>query len=143
IVYLVAKGTLKQDFLYIPYTNPLVLFSAISLFLCFERLKITRGTKIISLVSSLSFGVYLISDHLLVRKFFMTDRFACLTNYPFYLFILYVFLWGMVIFAGCITADYVRLLLFRVLHIKNLSVRIGNFIQTGLLFICNIFKNMI
>lgn len=130
IVYLVAKGTLKQDLLYIPYTNPLVLFSAICLFLCFEKINIRKGTKIISPVSSLSFGVYLISDHLLVRKFFMTDKFICFANYPFYLFILYVFLCGIGIFAVCIIADYVRLVLFRLLHIKNLSVAISNFIQT-------------
>ena len=75
--------------------------------------------KMIMLISPLSFGVYLLHDHPLVRSYVMTDRFAFITNGSVSKMLLLFFGTIFSVFAiGC-CVDAVRSKLFRMLHIHE------------------------
>jgi surface polysaccharide O-acyltransferase-like enzyme len=76
----ISGFTLDSSFL-IHYTSPFIVLAAISLLLIFGSMNFSESVKkMIMLISPLSFGVYLLHDHPLVRSYVMTDRFAFITN---------------------------------------------------------------
>jgi surface polysaccharide O-acyltransferase-like enzyme len=79
--------------------------------------------KIISFIGPLTFGVYLIHDNPIIRGVIMRDL---LKNYPrrLPLNIVYkiILLEGLKIFGFCITIDYLRNLLFRILQIRKICI---------------------
>ena len=75
--------------------------------------------KMIMLISPLSFGVYLLHDHPLVRSYVMTDRFAFITNGSVSKMLLFFFGIILAIFVVGCCVDAVRSKLFQLLHIRK------------------------
>lgn len=73
----------------------------------------------IMLISPLSFGVYLLHDHPLVRSYVMTDRFAFITNGSVTKMLLLFFGAILAIFVVGCCVDAVRSKLFQLLHIRK------------------------
>jgi len=124
----------KKDFrlsIFKKYTNPIVLFQAISLLMFFSKLKIKNNflKKLISFFTPLVFGVLLFHSRILhletkiLNNFFnklkdMND------NYYFY----YIIFYAIFFFFLCALVDYLRLLIFNLLKIKEISIIIENII---------------
>lgn len=104
----------------IHYTSPFIVVSAMSLLLVFGSMNFSDfAKKMIMLISPLSFGVYLLHDHPLVRSYVMTDRFAFITNGSVTKMLLLFFGAIFSVFAiGC-CVDAVRSKLFQLLHIRK------------------------
>lgn len=75
--------------------------------------------KMIMLISPLSFGVYLLHDHPLVRSYVMTDRFAFITNGSVSKMLLFFFGIILAIFVVGCCVDAARSKLFQLLHIRK------------------------
>lgn len=104
------------------HTSPTILFNSIALLLLFTRLKFKRGwvIKIISLLSSLSFGVYIMHAHPQISNFFFLDKpFAVFADYPIPLMLLAVLGSAAAMFAFFGAIEWLRIRLFDVLKLKK------------------------
>ena len=101
------------------YTSPSVLMSAISLLVLFSRINIQ--SKIVPFVSSLTFGIYLFHTDRFIRMFFIEGFFTFINNYPFLLSLLMIFGIALLIFVISAVIEYLRIILFRYLHIDKFS----------------------
>lgn len=111
--------------LLINYVSPFMLIAAIALLVFFINLKVSpKLTKVITLVASLSFSVYLIHTHPLIFEYILKDRFAFLASENPVVMTAGVLLFVIGIFIVCAVADYLRLFLFKVMRIQQLLVRI-------------------
>lgn len=100
--------------------SPTILFAAVFLLLFFERIRISSFWKrIICFCSPMAFGVYLIHNHPLVFYYLMKDRFSEYVGFPWILEILAVFGTAVCINLICYMIDFIRLELFRRLHIRE------------------------
>lgn len=104
----------------IHYTSPFIVLAAMSLLLIFGSMSFSESVKkMIMLISPLSFGVYLLHDHPLVRSYVMTDRFAFITNGSVSKMLLFFFGIILAIFVVGCCVDAVRSKLFQLLHIRK------------------------
>ena len=104
------------------HTSPTILFNSIALLLLFTRLKFRRKwvTKIIGLLSSLSFGVYILHAHPLISNFFFLDKpFAVFADYPIPMMLLSVLLSAAAMFAVFGAIEWLRIRLFEALKVKK------------------------
>ena len=110
-----------------------MLISAVSLLLLFERIQFKAlPIKIISIISPLTFSVYLIHDNTLIREHFIKDKFIWITNYSAPVQVVLILSVAVAIYIICIAIDYVRELLFKGLRVKNLVTRAENLIKNKL-----------
>ena len=104
------------------HTSPTILFNSIALLLLFTRLKFKRSwvIKIISLLSPLSFGVYIMHAHPQISNFFFLDKpFAVFADYPIPLMLLAVLLSAAAMFVFFGAIDWLRIRLFDALKVKK------------------------
>ena len=102
------------------YSSPTILLSAIALLAIFAQMdSIPRwACRGIGFLAPVSFGVYLIHDHPLVRQFLVSKKLAGLVHlHPLY-FIFSVLAIVLSVYLLCSLIDYVRLLIFKGLRIK-------------------------
>lgn len=125
-------GGVQYDTLFISYTSPFIFISSVCLLVFFSQLHIQRFKKCIIEVSSVAFGVYLISEHPLVRAKFITDRFIPYTNLPWYLMLLYCLLTSIVIYSICSVLDYIRKKVFSAMHIPPLCEKLAQRLKSFL-----------
>lgn len=123
-------GKTKYSALFISYISPFIVLGAICLFLFFLRLNINRGKKFITQASSVSFGVYLISENTYVWNAFVKDKFIKYIDRPWYLMICYVLFGAIIIYICCSFIDYIRKCLFSLLHIRSLCDGFFGFVKS-------------
>lgn len=112
-------GEVRAGNSFIRYESPFVFMSAIFLFLFFSNIKISSVWKrIIAFVSPMSFGVYLVHTHPIVFAK-MGNRFSEYAALPCVLEILAVLGTAAVIYLICSLIDYIRLRIFKILHIRE------------------------
>ena len=112
------------------YNSFTMILQSISLILFLTNINYNKYiAKIISFFAPLTFAVYLIHDNLIIRGVIMRD---ILKNYPRRLPLntVYkiIFLKGLKIFGICIGIDYLRNILFRILHIRKICILIEKLI---------------
>jgi surface polysaccharide O-acyltransferase-like enzyme len=94
--------------------------AAIFLLLFFANLKISNFWKrIIGCLSPMAFGVYLIHIHPLVLFGIFKDGFTEYASLPWVLEILAVLGMAAVIYLICSLIDFIRLQIFKALHIRR------------------------
>ncbi len=128
-------GVLPKDiritdtFLY-DYNSIFVYLGSIFLFLSFLRVRVPAwADKIVLFFAPLTFGVYLIHDNSLLRPILWEKlSIAQFAGNPIILpLVLIVTVLGIFVTAGCI--EWLRTILFRVLHIQSLIDRIATRVQ--------------
>ena len=123
------KGSLKPDLL-VQYTSPTMVIGAVFLVSAFAKMnfKRTAPKKIISHLSPLAFGVYLIHCHpILAGK--MTRLFwdkpgyelVHIAKFPIWYGLLAVVCSALAIFAICLFIEWLRFLLFKLIRVKKFS----------------------
>ncbi len=103
----------------VSYIFPTIVISSIALLLLFANLKLGWAKRIISFFTPMTFGVYLIHENPLVKEVFILDKTKPLTdNSP--LTSIPILLGSILtVYLVCSLIDYLRLLLFKVLRIKE------------------------
>lgn len=108
------------------YTSIVNIFASIFFFIFFVKLKIkeSKVSKIISKISTLSFGCYLIHVHPLVFTYIWRGLFAFVLSYN--AIIAFVIIVGMTIciYFSCVLIEWIRSKLFQIMHINQLFQRL-------------------
>ena len=102
------------------YCNPLIIISSISYFLLFKTFNIKN--KIITYISTLTFGVYLIHDNKLIRKVLYNS----ILNIPLEtihtnIIIPKIIIYTLLIFLVCSIIELIRKYIFKYIYNKKLS----------------------
>ncbi len=117
-------GIIREPSFLVSYTSPLIVITGLCLFFVFVNLK-PRGVvkRVIAFLSPLTFGVYLIHTQYYSWAY-LTDRFTKAAHMNFVYLIFYILFVSFAIYALCSVADYVRVHIFNILKIKELSYKI-------------------
>lgn len=121
ILTLYFLGEVRAGNYLISYKSPTIFLAAVYLLLFFEKMEISPSWKrVIRIFSPIAFGVYLIHNHPLVCSYFLKNRFVGYAALPWLVEILAVL--GTAIFINliCYAIDFVRLELFKRLHIRQM-----------------------
>lgn len=126
----------KRDLL-ISYTSPTILLSAIMYLILFSKMKFNIIIeKIIQFGASSSFAIYIINETPLIRDNLINNRFInlamSLTKQMYFHVITFSFLFVI----ASILIDKIRILIFKVIHVKPLSILMANNINKLLNKIC-------
>ena len=107
--------------IFINYVSPTIIISAIALFLFFLKVDIQNefANKIIKILATVSFSVYLIHTHPLVFEYILKDHFIVYLDYSPLGLVAAVLLTTMGIYILCSMIDYIRVALFKLLHLEE------------------------
>lgn len=123
--------TVKGTFI-INYCSPFVLMSSIGLLILFSNMHIKgRSTSIIKFFAPLTFGVYLIH----VNPFLWESGeglFEHLASRSIFVILLYIVVVTAAVFLSCSMIDYIRLLIFKSLKVKQASDKVVQYISKKL-----------
>ena len=86
--------------------------------------------KIISFFAPLTFGIYLIHNHLIVRTKVFSKNYIWLLKYQNYKLLLFEGFESLKIFIFASLIDYIRFLVFKILRIREICIFISNYIDT-------------
>lgn len=115
-----GKEHIELSDFFVQYNSPFILLGAIFLVLIFIKLNINSG-KIIDKVAKVSFGVYLISDHPVIREVFVTKNLAGVWKWKWYGMVIYVLGMAFLIYVVCSAIEYIRKKCFEFVNAKCLG----------------------
>ena len=123
----------------VSYISPTVTLAAVFIVCGFAKIKIKRAPvkRVISLLCPLTFGVYLIHCHPVVAKR-LQDAFVWVGEKPAPLALLITIGISLAIFSACMLIDGLRLLIFKLLKIKELSAFLERLIKKPIYFLLRI-----
>ena len=115
----------------VDYTAPSSVIIAIILINIFSDFNIENKyiVKIISFFAPLTFGVYLLHNHVLVRDNIIRNYFLYILKYKSFKLIFAEIYCSIKVFLICSIIDYVRYILFKLLKIRELCILIEKFIN--------------
>lgn len=119
------------------FDNPIVIVQSIIYFLIFDSLKIKNN--FISKLSSLTFGIYLIHDNLLVRGKLYNEFYKISFKYSFFNIYGRIFISSLIVFVICIFAEFIRKKIFKLLSKTKISKKLK---ETTIKFFYEIGLNM-
>ena len=146
LFFIIIIGSSKAYLIYkyntgmIDYSAPSSVLIAVSFIKIFSNLKITNKyiIKLISFFSPLTFGIYLLHNHGLVRIHIVRNNyFSWILKYKSFKLIIMEIYCSVLIFIICSILDYIRNLLFKLFKIRQLCiliVKIINYIGSIIIF---------
>lgn len=106
------------------YSSPFTVMAAISLFMIFKRLDVVPSIrKMIALISSLSFSVYIIHYNKNIWTF-LSNQILKYAEYNVGVILVLIVLTVLIIFSACILIDFVRTKIFTFLKIKKIFLKL-------------------
>lgn len=137
IVYFIKSPKKKID-LNIDYCSPAEVIISFSIIMIFSNINIKNKylIKMISFFAPLTYGVYLIHNHLLVRNYIIKNNFQWLTKMKLYNFFIIEILCSFVVFLLCSLIDFIRLLIFNTLKVRQIIIIILKIIKNFIDKIC-------
>lgn len=118
----VVGGDINLDFMFISYTSITVFLGAIFLFLGFLNIRVGKApAKVIAFLSPATLGVYLIHVHPLVFQNVIRDAFATYSTATPAVLAFCVIAVTLGVYLCCTIIDLLRIRLFMLLHIPQLS----------------------
>ena len=122
------------------YTSPSQVIIATCFIIMFSKIniKFVFIQKVISLFAPLTYGVYLLHNHKIVREKVISGNYSWLLKYHSFKIITMELLESLKIFLYCSFIDYIRFLLFKIFRIKQICIFISYLIDkisNGILYI--------
>lgn len=121
-----AQSTISSG-VFVDYLSPTIIGCSIFLLGVFSRIKsVPKFLKgLLKFFVPVSFGVYLVHEHLLVRTYLLGNSmvFAAELNSMQFLVVIFSVVIGIYIFGSLV--DYLRLILFEILRIKSLANKLS------------------
>lgn len=133
VVFPMTKNSflLGHTYYFTTYDSPTVLLMAIAWLCLFSKLNFNSSLqKIISFFSTSAFSVYLIHDNRHIRKIFITDAFTFVNEYNPIILVLIVLGVIIAILISCTLIDKIRILLFRIFKVDNISIFIERIVKS-------------
>lgn len=123
-------GTTQDGAVLTKYTSPTILFSGIALLLLFSKLSIPdKMHSMIKTFSSMSFGIFIIHVHPLIHLNVLKDQFIHYVDYNPINFLVSIILTSLLIYFFCSIIEYIRILIFKYLHINQISQSIEKYLM--------------
>ncbi len=120
-----VSGEVVNEGMFIKYVSPTIVICAVSLLCFFAKVDFKEGMKkFTTIISPFAFSVYLIHTAPFVSSKIMKNRFIAYADFNPIIMILVVFATAIGIFMLCSLIDFIRVQLFRLFRIKELSVKI-------------------
>ena len=116
----------EQSYAY-GYTAPTVILISIVMLRLFSGVSFKKKPRVIIFFSQVSFGVYLIHEHPLIRVNVVAKLFGVISSFNVVLMALSVIGAACAIFLVCSAIDYVRLVLFKLIKVKPALLRLENY----------------
>ena len=114
----------------IMYSSPTILGVGILYIILFSKIKFKENfKKVIMFIAPSAFSIYLINNHNLVWKYVMKDLFINLAGQSALKTILFPVVFSILFVVLSILIDRIRILIFKVLRVKELSVKIEEFLN--------------
>ncbi len=132
ILSIIMYKSLKTNTILIEYNSIFIVVSAVSLFIFFSKLNIKHWKNIIQKLSAVSFGVYIISDNRFMRSMFISNKFLKIANLEPLLIIPSIIVLAIIIYLICFLIDSIRQKLFNLLHTRDFSKKIKDFIKLNI-----------
>lgn len=126
IVKYKISGSFGSRTTLICYISPFIVFASIQLFLFFSKLQLTKYSKIITKISLASFGIYLISEHPIIRANFITDKFCNVASDSYFTIIPKILIYAILIYIICTIIEFGRLYLFKKINLSSYCESIIN-----------------
>jgi surface polysaccharide O-acyltransferase-like enzyme len=118
------------DYSLVKYTSPTMVICAVALLCLFAKIELKDGVKkLVAIFSPFAFSVYLIHTAPFVWSKVMKNRFVSFTEYNPFVMVILIFVTAVGIFALCSLIDYIRIKIFNLLKIKELSAKLGSIIE--------------
>lgn len=103
------------------YTSPTVFFSSVCMLILFGKIRIKHGKKLIKILSATSFAVYIIQTHSLIWEKFILN-YSTFFNFSSALGKAVAVIVGSIVFYILASlVDFLRIWIFKLLHIDSLS----------------------
>ena len=102
------------------YTFALNFLASVALFLCFTRIK-RKSNKAVTLFAAAAFGVYIISEQPLLRRYCITDQFQNLLEYNPFAMVGLILLYSLIIYLGCTGVELLRQHLFKLTRVPKFT----------------------
>lgn len=120
-ITLILKGKIMYGNIFICDTSPTIILNSILIFcMCANwEIKNYRIKLILQKIAAVSFGVYLIHEHFLVRGRIIRDFAVSFIESSFIVMILKVIICAISIYVICGGIEYLRFILFRRLKVKE------------------------
>ena len=131
--------------LLISYLSPTILFQAFSLVMIFSSIKITNKflIKIIKFITPLTFSATLIHSILFSIKInIVLFLFESIRQFNINFLILKIYMLSIIIFIFCILIDYFRLLLFKIIRIREICFSLEKLFPKLIDRIFKLFQNL-
>lgn len=124
-------GKIVLNDIFINYISPLNVIASLSAVLIFSKITIKNIslTKIIKLLSSTSFSVYIIHSHILIFDFIIKDSFVGIKNYNLVLIIAIILVTIIGIYMLCSIIDILKNEIFKLMKINDLIDMISKKIE--------------
>ena len=114
------------------YSSPIIIIQSIVYFLFFENINFKN--KFINKISSLTLGIYLISDNIIIRSFIYDFIGLRNHNIEHFSYIIHVFILSILIFIICLIIEFIRQCIFKFIRNRKkyimLKDKINNFPKT-------------
>lgn len=126
-------GSLKYNTLFYKYTSLNICICAASLFLFFRKTDFKAGaSRIIAFLAPMTFSVYLIHDHPLIRKYVIQKKLGFISKMNTPLMLLTAVGVAVGIYLICSAIDLLRLYLFKWLKVKPRLAKLEEHIKDRL-----------
>ncbi len=106
------------------YLSPTIVLASVAMLVLFKDMKFKRIAGLIKFFTPLTFGVYLIHDNTLMRNNFIAASTKYLAEKNPLITVLAMLGYILAIYVICALIDYLRLLLFKVLKLKERFIKI-------------------
>lgn len=128
VAYLKVKGEMPFYEDAMNYTALTMVIAAICLVLIFERIQINGNKlqKILTRLSSMSFSVYLIHDHILTWNYLLNKRYIFIAQKNVFFTIIMALTVSAGVFIVCIIIDIPREAIFKTLKLKEMLSELEN-----------------
>ncbi len=106
----------------VKYISPTIVLAAVALFNLFRTLKVGGvASKIIGAISPMTFGVYIIHEHVILNKHVLANRCVPFLENPLAVSVIFVLLTALAIYVLCSVIDFLRIQLFKLIRVKKFS----------------------
>ena len=107
-------------------TSPLVLAMGLSIMLALSNIKLSAGGKVLKVLSSTAFDVYIIHSHVMIYNLVLSGAFAWIKDLAWYFAPVVCVVCAISVFLLCSVLGYIRIQLFSILRINALLYKLSD-----------------
>ena len=126
----VILGKEIGESLLVSYNSPTILLASICLVVFFSKVELTGGKKFLRYWSSVTFGVYIIHMHPVIKNHMLLNKFIFIKDTALWLIPIELVGFGILITTICLILDKWRERLFKILKVDEIEKKLNCVLNT-------------